>query len=736
MEANDGGSTEAGSLREQLQQKMSPDDDLRLTPHLGSNNSDGVASTQADGDSMRNEPSDSHMPQTIGVHINHHDDQQSSTAEPTTYLYATDVETSPLPSSNMLFDHSDTVQQQKADNPFDDSSAMATSSDEPMVYSFTKDQGKTDQDMSQGTKQQSSFKVGEPNVFDDLFSQSESAGVGSDTTTTTDACDIKLQPNTGESTISTDGGEPIPTTAPASYAIHRTSSTPQRRRHRGISQMESISESPWDATTNNRRNTTGCDDDDDIDASDANDDFSDTTTIQSTHSHDAISATASISSTPTRRRRAHATTDVTGSIAGGSLDRHLRRGTQFRRDERRRLRRESSSPANAAIDNTNRESGDTDDEDNDRRRQRNNNGNSLVASLDAGMASLRRWIRSRRVSFNSGGGAGSSSGQSVSSSSFTAIRLGEEDFAALSYAGSDPRGIATTASSISSNSNSNSGYLYYRPTEVQVDPNNEVDTIYGSDDESGTNSVLLPLVPSSPTTGDRQSQQNRQRAFSEPDRARLADFFSSVYGSRAIDGRRLRGRRSVGRQQSPEQSTSQRRVGFARAPSPMTIEEETDVLEEEHDYITEEETNQLDNLLRSPLLSEEQPLPSTIEMQEIPLSASTSSDVEASPVPAVVSTLTNTGNSANALPDDETPAETDDPNRRARSRWIRINRRFQFTINLVALLFSLLLFTILVCWVLLITTYVISLEKVLSFSWYWLCRYDVIHSPRSFACFA
>jgi hypothetical protein len=153
----------------------------------------------------------------------------------------------------------------------------------------------------------------------------------------------------------------------------------------------------------------------------------------------------------------------------------------------------------------------------------------------------------------------------------------------------------------------------------------------------------------------------------------------------------------------------------------MTIEEETDVLEEEHEYITEEETNQLDNLLRSPLLSEEQPLPSTIEMQEIPLSASTSSDVEASPVPAVVSTLTNTDNSANALPDDETPAETDDPNRRARSRWIRINRRFQFTINLVALLFSLLLFTILVCWVLLITAYVISLEKVLSFSWYWLC---------------
>jgi hypothetical protein len=54
----------------------------------------------------------------------------------------------------------------------------------------------------------------------------------------------------------------------------------------------------------------------------------------------------------------------------------------------------------------------------------------------------------------------------------------------------------------------------------------------------------------------------------------------------------------------------------------------------------------------------------------------------------------------------------DDPNREARTRWIRINRRFQLIITVVALIFSLLLFAILVCWVVFTSAYVVSIEKV------------------------
>jgi Ring finger domain len=49
--------------------------------------------------------------------------------------------------------------------------------------------------------------------------------------------------------------------------------------------------------------------------------------------------------------------------------------------------------------------------------------------------------------------------------------------------------------------------------------------------------------------------------------------------------------------------------------------------------------------------------------------------------------------------------------REARLRWIRINRRFQIVITTVALIFSVVLFAILLCWVVLTSTYVVSLDK-------------------------
>lgn len=70
-----------------------------------------------------------------------------------------------------------------------------------------------------------------------------------------------------------------------------------------------------------------------------------------------------------------------------------------------------------------------------------------------------------------------------------------------------------------------------------------------------------------------------------------------------------------------------------------------------------------------------------------------------------------------------------DPQRDARARWIVINRRFQVVITIVALIFSLLLFGILVCWVILTSAYVISIDKPCDVplkAYYWLATLQII----------
>jgi hypothetical protein len=75
------------------------------------------------------------------------------------------------------------------------------------------------------------------------------------------------------------------------------------------------------------------------------------------------------------------------------------------------------------------------------------------------------------------------------------------------------------------------------------------------------------------------------------------------------------------------------------------------------------------------------------------------------------------------------PDSDPDPQREVRSRLISINQRFQFVITLVALIFSLLLFGILVCWVVLTSTYVVSIDKTcdvpLKF-YYWFVTLQLI----------
>lgn len=74
-------------------------------------------------------------------------------------------------------------------------------------------------------------------------------------------------------------------------------------------------------------------------------------------------------------------------------------------------------------------------------------------------------------------------------------------------------------------------------------------------------------------------------------------------------------------------------------------------------------------------------------------------------------------------------SNSDETERLARIRWIRINRRFQVVITIVALLFSLLLFTILICWVVLTSAFVVSMEKQCDLplrTYYWLVTVQLV----------
>jgi len=72
----------------------------------------------------------------------------------------------------------------------------------------------------------------------------------------------------------------------------------------------------------------------------------------------------------------------------------------------------------------------------------------------------------------------------------------------------------------------------------------------------------------------------------------------------------------------------------------------------------------------------------------------------------------NTNTSNNDSINNSTENVGIDRNGQARTRWIRINQRFQMLLTLVTLFFSILLFCILVCWVVFTSAFVMSIDHV------------------------
>ena len=467
-----------------------------------------------------------------------------------------------------------------------------------------------------------------------------------------------------------------------------------RQHTRPIHQMESISESNCNEETHD-----GSEDENDRLITIINNNF----TRQLT-SNEAIAPASSSISAP--RRRIRVSSESTGSTGGNSSSIESERGSGgsgSRLWHGRSHVERSSLPAPGG-----NEEDYVGDENTRRRRRATGSGNSLSASLDAGMASLRRWIRTRRFGHGGGGtDAGSTSGQS--SSSMTTMRP---------HTRSDPRPFSTTASSNSSDptvnfyeSNSRNGFLYYRPFEVRVQ--NDVDTdsgIYGSDDESGSRSRLLhPLESSIESEAEDRRQQLRQRANSEPDRARLVDFFSPLYAARAIDHRNTSAgavnpaRNHAGR---PLRQFSQRNSNTRpEVTTSSVIVEDVDYNDQENDPIVRQDLQHLSNRW---------PLASVSDDATAPASSPRDA-TEVTHGGEVVHDISPDNDSADDVASDAPDRSTQirsDPDQEARLRWMQINRRFTSILGSVAVLFSLLLFCILISWVLLTSTYVLSYKKV------------------------
>ena len=516
---------------------------------------------------------------------------------------------------------------------------------------------------------------------------------------------------------------------------HRRNSSTSRRGIRGINHMESISETGNDSSEHNQL----------IDMDIGN---------RKKGEAAAVASTSSSYSTPRRRRRMRTSGgESTESVGGNSGSTGSGRGSRGSGSRLRRSRRQGDRSNPSSSTDNNSEENNEDENTRRRRPVRSSSSNALAASLDAGMSSLRRWIRSRRLSL--GGGEPrppSSSGHSVSS--MTTMRLGEEDIFALSHTGSDPRRITTAAPSSTGSdpnifeSNSSSGFLYYRPFEVHVQNDVDVDSaIYASDDESGTRSILLhPLISSEHTVSINSTdeggsqQQSRQRAFSEPSRASIREFFSSVYGSRAIDGmndepgetvttRRLHGGLRLQHNRSASMSS-------AVPTSPMIAEEEV----EEVDVTDQQNNEQIgDQTLATRSIDEPnilQSLSSRSGDGQLDTSDLASHEVIAHSSTLEVEPDVAFNRDNDTVVDDaqdedlnESTPTTPDPDTEARIRWMRINRRFKFIITSVALLFSLLLFCILISWVMLTATYVLSHNKSCDVplkGYFWLVSFQLM----------
>ena len=290
---------------------------------------------------------------------------------------------------------------------------------------------------------------------------------------------------------------------------------------------------------------------------------------------------------------------------------------------------------------------------------------SLRSSLDMGMATLRRWVRSRTAP------------RSSRSAAIQLSSLGDEDFFATRRRFEQ----------------------YPPPIQEEEEP------LFAS-----------PTAPNIPA---------RQRAFSEPNSSRIRSFFfgnrqqsqdeddddDDSSSSSSHNRRRRRRLRNALRYRLPrnnsniEDGATVATSASLGAASIMTISDATSV-------------RSLPSIAYRPTTTSTSAISATNYMVFSQQNQQQQNDNDA-----------DTLASRNSQEDPPVAIDNNDPHRVARSRWMSINRRFQLIITFVALLFSLLLFSILVCWVVLTSAYVVSIEKVSfpNFLWFQFSYWAILH---------
>jgi hypothetical protein len=254
---------------------------------------------------------------------------------------------------------------------------------------------------------------------------------------------------------------------------------------------------------------------------------------------------------------------------------------------------------------------------------------------------------------------------------------------------------------------------------------------------------ILPSPPQTPTTTSATTtpspqhpplslRNNRQRAYSEPDRRDRfwGRFIRSTTASRhsgsdlfaygpeddywfdESDRRRNLGFESYGGGISSSSSRRRRRRDNRYSPnrssSDFVLESNDNTSNSSHDV------HRNNSASITPL--------ETIEGQRIMTeNVGTNTDITNNP--------NTTGNENTSSSSMGMMIDNNDPHRTARRNWILINRRFQLIVMVVALLFSLLLFSTLVCWVVLTSAYVVCIDKdcdVPLKMYFWLATFQLV----------
>ena len=323
---------------------------------------------------------------------------------------------------------------------------------------------------------------------------------------------------------------------------------------------------------------------------------------------------------------------------------------------------------------------------------------SLRASLDAGMSTISRWARSHAgIAGSAAASAAQAGGHGPPRSSRAAImQLGEEDLFALANAGADPRRSVSA---------------------LEEEERQDGVGGYGL----GGLSVFAPIAEEDEGT----SVVGRNRSFSEPDRARVRRFFS---------------RRAINREGASPQQLNQRRFfgttsGTAQFGGDVIshLSSSTDIASGARTLSTAAMSSSLFHSSSMPPQAAARVIGANadrrfddqidlIERGSIPndgpmVDTFESSNREGDDTPPgdiiVPSNSFNQGGNEGGEEEGQQPRATARANldRQARRRWVRINQRFQVLITFVALIFSLILFAVLVTWIVMTSSYVVSIDK-------------------------